>query len=153
MAIKTFLLEGENTMQNSNSNAENNAESVLNNAYERINNAESVLNHFVAPTDAPTDHFAESRKEVSRTDILDKAKAIVTGDREQQYGKPEDNFAIIAGLWSAYKGDSFTPVDVAMMMALLKIARIKTGVGTVDSFVDLAGYAACAGEIAGKNDD
>ena len=37
-----------------------------------------------------------------------------------------------------------------MMMALLKVARIKTGVGTVNSFVDLAGYAACAGEIAGR---
>lgn len=155
MAIKTLLLEGENTMQNSNSNAENNAEATFNNAFERINNAESVLNHAIAPTDTPTDtptdHFAEPRKEVSRTDILDKAKAIVTGDREQQYGKPEDNFAIIAGLWSAYKGVSFTPLDVAMMMALLKIARIRTGVGTVDSFVDLAGYAACGGEIAGRS--
>ena len=34
-----------------------------------------------------------------------------------------------------------------MMMALLKIARIKKG-KNVDSYVDLAGYAACAGEIA-----
>ena len=39
--------------------------------------------------------------------------------------------------------------DVAMMMALLKIARICTGTGTEDSFIDLAGYAACGGEIAG----
>ena len=87
---------------------------------------------------------------VSRADILDRAKAIVTGEREKQYGKLEDNFAIIAELWSAYTGYKFSPVDVAMMMALLKVARIKTGVGTVDSFVDLAGYAACAGEIAGR---
>ena len=29
----------------------------------------------------------------------------------------------------------------------VEVARIKTGVGTVDSFVDLAGYAACAAEI------
>lgn len=100
--------------------------------------------------DAQTDHIRESAKMVSRADILDCAKLVVNGAREKQYGKPEDNFAIIAKLWSAYKGDSFTPVDVAMMMALLKIARIKTGVGTVDSFVDLAGYAACAGEIAGE---
>lgn len=138
-------------MQNSNSNAENNAEATFNNAFERINNAESVLNHAIAPTDTPTDHFAEPRKMVNRAGILDRALAVVTGDREQQYGKPEDNFAIIAGLWSAYKGDSFTPLDVAMMMALLKIARIRTGVGTVDSFVDLAGYAACGGEIAGRS--
>ena len=38
--------------------------------------------------------------------------------------------------------------DVAMMMALLKIARIAGGAGTRDSFIDLAGYAACGGECA-----
>jgi hypothetical protein len=42
-------------------------------------------------------------------------------------------------------------VDVAMMMALLKIARIQSGTATEDSFVDLAGYAACGGEIATDN--
>ena len=105
----------------------------------------------VGTVETPTDHIAEAGKKVSRADILDRAKAIVTGEREKQYGKPEDNFAIIAELWSAYTGREFSPVDVAMMMALLKVARIKTGVGTVDSFVDLAGYAACAGEIAGRN--
>ena len=104
----------------------------------------------VGTVETPTDHIAEAGKTVSRADILDRAKAIVTGEREKQYGKLEDNFAIIAELWSAYTGYKFSPVDVAMMMALLKVARIKTGVGTVDSFVDLAGYAACAGEIAGR---
>ena len=153
-------------MQNNIPNAEINAESALNNTYAKINNAESALNNANAPTDnadaptdnanaptdnadAPTDHIAEPRKKVSRADILGCAWDAVTGEREQQYGKPEDNFAIIASLWSAYKGYSFSPLDVAMMMALLKIARIKTGVGTVDSFIDLAGYAACGGEIAG----
>ena len=105
----------------------------------------------VGTVETPTDHIAEADKKVSRADILDRAKAIVTGEREKQYGKPEDNFAIIAELWGAYTGHKFSPVDVAMMMALLKVARIKTGVGTVDSFVDLAGYAACAGEIAERN--
>ena len=104
----------------------------------------------VGTVETPTDHIAEAGKTVSRADILDRAKAIVTGEREKQYGKPEDNFAIIAELWGAYTGYKFSPVDVAMMMALLKVARIKTGVGTVDSFVDLAGYAACAGEITGR---
>ena len=37
--------------------------------------------------------------------------------------------------------------DVATMMGLLKVARIATGYKE-DNFVDLAGYAACAGEIA-----
>lgn len=70
--------------------------------------------------------------------------------RERDYGPPEDNFLRIADLWTAYVGGQiiFEPVDVAMMMALLKIARIKTGTGIADSFIDLAGYAALAGEIA-----
>ena len=76
------------------------------------------------------------------------ADKCVNGQREQDYGTPEQNFQIIADLWSAYKGVSFSPVDVAMMMSLLKIARIKSGGGTGDSFVDLAGYAACGGELA-----
>lgn len=63
------------------------------------------------------------------------------------YGRPENNFALIGKLWEAYTGTRYSAKDVAMMLALLKVARIKTGVKG-DSFVDLAGYAACAGEIA-----
>ena len=76
----------------------------------------------------------------------------VCGQRVQDYGTPEDNFQRIADLWNAYMGGElrFTPVDTAMMLALLKVARIKTGTGTDDCFVDLAGYAACAGEIAAR---
>ena len=83
-----------------------------------------------------------------RKEILAKAEQCVNGQREQDYGTPEQNFKIIADLWSAYKGVPFSTVDVAMMMALLKIARIKNGGGTGDSFIDLAGYAACGGELA-----
>lgn len=88
---------------------------------------------------------------MNRSEILDAAKACVCGHREQDYGSPEDNFKQIAKLWNAYmysSKDVFSPVDVAIMMALFKIARIKTGTATEDSFVDLAGYAACGGEIA-----
>lgn len=86
---------------------------------------------------------------MTRSEILQKAEAIVTGERQQNYGTPEYNFGKIASLWNAYKGDDlFDAVDVAMMMALLKIARISTGTQTEDSFVDLAGYAACGGEIS-----
>ncbi len=85
---------------------------------------------------------------MTRAEILDKAKECVCGQREQDYGKPEDNFAAIAVLWGAYKGTEFSAKDVAVMMALMKIARIKTGASTDDCFVDLAGYAACGGEIA-----
>ena len=82
-----------------------------------------------------------------RSRILQQAEICICGEREQDYGSPENNFAIIAEMWSAYTGTKITPLDVAMMMCLLKIARIKSGGGSGDSFVDLAGYAACGGEI------
>ena len=88
---------------------------------------------------------------MTRPEILQKAETCVCGNREQEYGSPENNFQTIADLWRAYKGVDFTAVDVAMMMALLKIARIQSGTATEDSFVDLAGYAACGGEIATDN--
>ena len=89
---------------------------------------------------------------MDREIILDKAKEYVCGQREQDYGSPEDNFNVIADLWSVYKDVNITAQDVAVMMSLLKIARIKSG-GTLDSFVDIAGYAACAGEIFIKAND
>ena len=47
-----------------------------------------------------------------------------------------------------YLGRKVYPVDVAMMMALLKIARIKANKGYEDGYTDLAGYAACGAECA-----
>lgn len=86
---------------------------------------------------------------MKRAEILQTAEKMVCGHREQDYGSPENSFQAIADLWSAYLEEEVTALDVAMMMALLKVARIKTGTATEDSFVDLAGYAACGGEIAG----
>ena len=87
-----------------------------------------------------------------REECLRKACEIVNGQREQQYGTPEDNFKMIAYLWSDYLEADISAVDVAMMMSLLKIARIATGTFKEDSFIDLAGYAACGYEIATGND-
>lgn len=86
---------------------------------------------------------------MERSKILERAKQCVTGDREQDYGSPEDNFKVIAGLWSLYAGCEIKSKDVAAMLALLKIARIKSGNAKEDNWVDLAGYAACGGEIEG----
>lgn len=96
----------------------------------------------------------------TRADILEAAKTCVTGQREQDYGSPEDNFQAIADLWNSYLSANtkfdpdITPHDVAMMMCLLKIARTATGDAYhMDNYIDLAGYAACAGEIAAKTND
>lgn len=93
---------------------------------------------------------------MKRDEILETAAKIVTGGKNKQYGEPEDNFAVIAEYWSTYLSQHsggrvilLTPMDVAVMMALLKIGRITTaGEFAADSFVDCSGYAAIAGEIA-----
>lgn len=94
--------------------------------------------------------------QMTREQFLDEAKKCVCTDREGQYGAPEDNFGTIAEFWDSYlksalnlhEYDSIVnSVDVAVMMALLKIARISTGKQKVDNWVDLIGYAACGGEI------
>lgn len=90
---------------------------------------------------------------MTREEILTKAKECVCGQREQDYSTPESNFQLIADLWTDYLGRLISSTDVAMMMALLKIARIKNGGGTGDSFVDLAGYAACGGELNSRSKD
>lgn len=91
---------------------------------------------------------------MTREEILKEALRCVTGEREQQYGSPEDSFEVIADLWMTYLEKKtvpdtglvvLNPEDVAAMMALLKIARICTGKYKGDNWVDLAGYAACGG--------
>lgn len=87
---------------------------------------------------------------MTRAEILKQAEQIVCQDRESQYGSPEDNFAKIAEYWSIYLESKITAHDVAMMMIFLKTARISTGKFKDDNYIDLCGYAACAGEIGGK---
>ena len=103
------------------------------------------------PTDTPTETDTPTDTPTTRAEILDAAKKIVTGDREKQYGKPEDNFAVIAEFWTTYIGHPISSEDVAIMMALLKIARIRSGNYKTDSFIDGVGYLSLGGEISARN--
>lgn len=84
---------------------------------------------------------------MKREEILEKAEEIVTGARESTYGSPEDCFATIAGLWGSYLNTSISTTDVAMLMVLLKVARSRGNKRYADNYIDIAGYAACAGEL------
>lgn len=103
-------------------------------------------------------HGEDEKRKLTRADILHAAEKCVCGQRETDYGTPEDNFETIAELWETYLrracvdeagGVYIDANDVAMMMALLKIARIAAGGGKADSWIDLAGYAACGAECEG----
>ena len=88
-------------------------------------------------------------------DILREAAAIVEGNRNSTHGEKERSFEAIAGLYNAYLQSRKNPqaaisaTDVAMLMVLHKIGRFGQGKPIRDHIVDLCGYGAIAGEIAG----
>ncbi|MGI6096477.1 MAG: DUF6378 domain-containing protein [Lachnospiraceae bacterium] len=109
------------------------------------------------PLDGP-DAVAKSERER----ILNEAKRCVCGDRDQQYGSPENSFKVIAELWTPYLKEKCVshgadvcvlPEDVAAMMVLFKMARVATGQTKADNWIDAAGYAACGGEIESSKEN
>lgn len=92
---------------------------------------------------------------MTREEILGAAKKCVCGGRDNEYGAPERSFGGIAAMWEAYLRGRYevdlniVSEDVAAMMVLFKMARVSTGAGKTDNWVDAAGYAACGGAIGG----
>jgi hypothetical protein len=84
---------------------------------------------------------------MNRSEILDTAKGYVTQDRAAQHGDAERNFSLIATYWSAHLDADVSASDVAVMMTLLKLARIKANPDIMDSWIDGCGYLACGAEI------
>lgn len=95
-------------------------------------------------------------KKITREEILREAIRTVCEDRNTQYGEPEDSFRVIAELWTTFVREAcvsqganvcILAEDVGMMMVLFKVARAIGGT-KADTYIDIAGYAACAGKIA-----
>lgn len=63
--------------------------------------------------------------------------------RGKSYDTPENNFAKIARAWSDYLGFNVEVYDVAVMMALLKLARLTNGYHR-DSLLDACAYLGIA---------
>lgn len=85
-----------------------------------------------------------------RINVLIEAGDLIDGDRNNQYGPPSADFERTAALWSAMgfrvNGENVRGHQVAMAMACLKLSRLAWNPGKRDSWVDLAGYAACGFE-------
>jgi hypothetical protein len=91
----------------------------------------------------------------AREELLDEAKSLVTGERNNQYGPPHQDFQRTADALTAMgyrrldaQGDAreLQAHDVAIALAMVKISRITWTPGKRDSWADLAGYAACGWE-------
>lgn len=87
-----------------------------------------------------------------RVEALREAAALITGDRQDEYGPPEVNFQRIADLWKIVLGVEFTPSQVALAMLCLKLARGAQGYKR-DTYIDAAGYAALMIELAEKEEN
>lgn len=129
------------------------------------------------PTDATTEYGVpykvvyEGQQQTIRRQMLEEAASLVDGDRNIQYGDPNDDFLKTSSYWSTHAGgvlrrklhdaglkvddevmqivnNLFDPHDVAIMMIQLKIARLAWSPQVKDHWVDSAGYAACGLDCA-----
>jgi hypothetical protein len=109
-----------------------------------------VIASIPEPQEAPTAPPATAAA------ICRRAAELVGGDRQRTHGDKVANHANIAALWTAFlrrklrDGATITALDVALMMVLLKVARTLTGNPNPDDYIDAAGYAGVAGEIAAR---
>ena len=105
-----------------------------------------------------------------RRELLNEAADLVDGDRNAQYGDPNQDFLRTGRFWSTYLagvaerklttdprfvdpdyqaavvefiGELIDPQDVAWMQIFLKGSRSTVSPGKRDHYADAAGYAAC----------
>jgi hypothetical protein len=81
-------------------------------------------------------------------ELLEQA-AVVVASRHDAYGEPVELFQQIARRWSLTLGIQISPVQVALCMIDLKLARLVRNPNHVDSIVDIAGYAGVWAEVLG----
>jgi len=85
--------------------------------------------------------------------VLNNAKSAVMGDRNVQYGDPRADFVCSSKMAQAYFDHAFVqrgyneiqPQDIAMIQIFVKASRIAWA-NKPDSWIDIAGYAACGFE-------
>lgn len=86
-----------------------------------------------------------------REDILDTAKSLIVGDRQDSYGPPLQSFTRLAAAMNiVLEGAGYPPITptlAAKLMLALKFSRLSGGDNKDDTWVDLAGYAALGAEV------
>ena len=86
-------------------------------------------------------------------ETLKTALDVVQNSRQNLYGPPKVTLNITAQLWNVYLKRKvrskviIDPHDVALMNVLQKVARDCAGQHNPDTFVDIAAYAAIAGDL------
>lgn len=79
--------------------------------------------------------------------LLEEAQSLIYGDRAQAYGSYEAEATKLATMWSQFLGVHIDSAQVPAMMIMLKLCRLSNNPTHRDSWVDIAGYAGCAGKL------
>jgi hypothetical protein len=108
--------------------------------------------------DARHESAAEASGDVPpRASVLLEAKNLITGDRNNTYGPPTQDFSRTAGMLTAlgfkHEGGPVVPHHVAMIIACVKLSRLTWSPNKRDNWTDLAGYAGCGYECTVEDDD
>lgn len=99
-------------------------------------------------------HPLRRLREALDTSILADAKRLTSGDRQDDYGHPSDDFARTALMWTGIlseklqEGAEISAMYVPLCMIAVKLAR-QAHRHKRDNLVDIAGYARTAAMIAG----
>ena len=101
------------------------------------------------PSSAPAPSNEGQRSTTEQEDVLEEALRITKGDRQNQYGPPDQDFQRTAQMWTALKGVPFEAREVAAFMIALKLSR-QTHQNKRDNWVDIAGYARCGSKCQNK---
>lgn len=99
----------------------------------------------------PTSTARHRRTAPQRDSVLQIADDIINGDRRSDYGSAADSFAHTAAIWNGLLSRKLmvpiTEQDVAALMIGLKLTRLASTPGHMDSIVDIAGYAGCMEQV------
>jgi hypothetical protein len=87
---------------------------------------------------------------MTRDEIIEKAKTLISGQRAADYGDAKDNFERIAAGWNIIVENANGPITakhVALMMDWVKTARLLETIDHNDSWIDKVGYSALGGSF------
>ena len=87
---------------------------------------------------------------MTRDEIIEKAKTLISGQRAVDYGDAKDNFDRIAAGWNIIVENIDGPITakhVALMMDWVKTCRLLETIDHLDSWTDKVGYSALGGSF------
>jgi hypothetical protein len=84
---------------------------------------------------------------LAAADILLEAHRLITGERQQTYGHPYEDYSRVKRIYYALTGVELTVESCILFMVAVKLARLRTNLeaGLVhhDTLVDTIGYLGC----------